>query len=120
MRPLADGTCELVLRAVGEPFEGMAYTSARITTKRHPVAGAIEPPRDPATGAYVDGGAVRVEARAWLPDGTVTGTWPAFWMLPTAPVCSRALCLHVAYCFLGSPQQQQHRGGHAGVRHLAL
>ena len=86
VRPLSAGTCGLVLRAISEPYEGMAYTSARITTKRHPVAGAIEPPRDATTGAYVDGGAVRVEARAWVPDGTATGTWPAFWMLPTAPV----------------------------------
>jgi hypothetical protein len=88
-----DGSCALVLRAVSEPFLNMAYTSARLTTKKHPIAGAIQPPKD-ANGFFVDGGAVHVEVRAQVPDGTVTGTWPAFWMLPTAPVGSSLQCAY--------------------------
>jgi hypothetical protein len=85
IKPQADGSCALVLRAVSEPYQSMAYTSARLTTKKHPIAGAIQPPKD-ANGWFKDGGAVRVEMQAQVPNGTVTGTWPAFWMLPTAPV----------------------------------
>lgn len=85
IKQLGDGTCGLVLRAASEPFQGSAYTSARVTTKRHPVAGQIEPPRD-ADGVFIDGGAVRVAMEAQVPAGTVSGTWPAFWMLPTVSV----------------------------------
>jgi hypothetical protein len=85
VRPLDSGGCGLVITAQSESFEGSQYTSARIKTLRHPVAGAIEPPRH-ADGRYVDGGRVRVEARMQLPQGTVAGTWPAFWMLPSVPV----------------------------------
>lgn len=40
-------------------------------------------PPKAADGSWVDGGGVRVEANVKLPQGTPSGTWPAFWMLPT-------------------------------------
>jgi hypothetical protein len=57
-----------------------------MTTKGSSPGNAISPPRD-ATGDFVDGGRVRVEARMQLPKGGPTGTWSAFWLLPTIEVC---------------------------------
>lgn len=57
-----DGQGHLAITARKEPFQGMAYTSGRITTK-----GLL-------AKAYG-----RIEARMKLPRGQ--GLWPAFWML---------------------------------------
>ena len=54
----------LVIEARKEPYQGYAYTSARVVTR-----GRFE---------FLYG---RVEVRAKLPTGT--GTWPAIWMLGT-------------------------------------
>ena len=54
----------LVLEARHEPWQGCAYTSARLVTK--------------GKGDWTHG---RFEIRARLPAGR--GTWPAIWMLPT-------------------------------------
>jgi hypothetical protein len=65
--------------------EGFAYTSGRVHTRNHPIAGRIMPPKN-SDRTWVDGGAVRVEAKLKLPEGTPSGTWPAFWMLPSDKV----------------------------------
>jgi beta-glucanase (GH16 family) len=57
-----DGQGRLAITARKEPFQGMAYTSGRITTK--------------GLMAKTYG---RIEARMKLPRGQ--GLWPAFWML---------------------------------------
>lgn len=91
-----------MIRSLREDFEGSAFTSARLHTRGHPVAGAIEPPRD-GGGDYVPGGAVRVEMKGVLPEGTPSGTWPAFWMLPSdnvRPGCYPA----TAHAPLGGPR----------------
>jgi beta-glucanase (GH16 family) len=67
--------------------EGFAYTSGRVHTRNHPIAGRIMPPKN-SDGTWVDGGAVRVEAKLRLPEGTPFGTWSAFWMLPSDKVPS--------------------------------
>ena len=78
-----DNSSFLQITARSENFQqGFAYTSGRIHTRKHPVAGRLMPPKNP-DGSWVDGGSVRVEARVKLPQGTPSGTWPAFWMLPT-------------------------------------
>lgn len=78
----------LQITARSEAFhEGFAYTSGRIHTRNHPVAGRIMPPKT-GDGAWVNNGGVRIEARVRLPQGTPSGTWPAFWMLPTDKVYS--------------------------------
>lgn len=86
------GTTALQILAKDEVFEGMSYTSARVVSRGHPIAGQIMPPKH-ANGSLVDGGGVRVEARVHLPDGSKTGTWPAVWMLPSKPV-------RYCYCLL--------------------
>ena len=55
---------ELIIEAHKESFEGAAYTSARLTTKKK--------------GDWTYG---RIVVRAMLPNGV--GTWPAIWMLST-------------------------------------
>jgi hypothetical protein len=101
----------LQITAQQEAFQpGFEYTSARMHTRKHPVAGQIQPPKN-AVGTWVDGGAVQLAVRAQLPAGTPSGTWPAFWMLPTtkvslrhcpsapaAPACM--VCMHVALWLL--------------------
>ena len=57
----------LVIEARREPYEGRAYTSARLVTK--------------GVGDWTYG---RFEARAMLPSGR--GTWPAIWMLASQDV----------------------------------
>lgn len=57
-----DGSGNLVIKAIKEPYQGQQYTSARITTK----------------GKY-DFTYGKIEARMQLPWGQ--GIWPAFWML---------------------------------------
>lgn len=54
----------LIIEARKEPYEGMKYTSARLTTK--------------AKGDWIYG---RFEIKARLPGGK--GIWPAIWMLPS-------------------------------------
>ncbi|KAJ1615721.1 the Laminarinase from Rhodothermus Marinus, partial [Pavlovales sp. CCMP2436] len=56
---------ELVIKAQCEAYEGMQFTSARLTTK---FKGDIGPGH-------------RIDVRAKLPTGR--GTWPAIWMLPS-------------------------------------
>lgn len=104
----------LQITARSEEFQpGFAYTSGRIHTKNHPVAGKIAPPKTP-DGAWVNGGGVRVEARVRLPQGTPTGTWPAFWMLPTDKVWSMHVwhaCIisYVAHCAFFSTHDRVRR-----------
>jgi len=57
-----DGQGNLAITAIKEPYQGSAYTSARLITK-----GKVEVKRG------------RVEARIKLPVGQ--GMWPAFWLL---------------------------------------
>jgi hypothetical protein len=81
------GITALQIHAMKESYEGMNYTSARVVSKPHDVAGKITPPKH-ADGSFVDGGGIRVEVRAQLPQRSATGTWPAVWMLPIDPVQS--------------------------------
>lgn len=62
--------CALQIKAIEHAG---AYTSARLRSAPHPVAGDI---------VYPPGGAVRVETALWLPRGSASGTWPGFWMFP--------------------------------------
>jgi hypothetical protein len=94
---LGNGATALAITAKSEAFGNFAYTSARLTTLKHPVAGAIMPPKY-ANGTWVNGGRVKVAMRAKLPAGTVSGTWPAFWMLPSKPVCLLSEYLHKNAC----------------------
>lgn len=55
---------KLIISAIKEPHEGMAYTSARLVNKYK--------------GDVLYG---RIEVKAQVPSGR--GTWPAIWMLPT-------------------------------------
>jgi hypothetical protein len=101
VRSIGGGNCALAITAVREADKGLNYTSSRIATLNDSVAGNIIPPNH-AKGSFVDGGAVKVEMRARLPAGTAAGTWPAFWMLPTAEVrgsahASRAACASCNY-----------------------
>ena len=92
--------CLLAITAIREG--DMEFTSARITTKSHPVASKIR---------YPENGKVRVEAKMLLPRGTESGTWPAFWMLPTDSVRSDGVCCQhccwrasfMAFCLGGRP-----------------
>lgn len=89
--PLGRGHARgLLITARRDDYRNVQYTSARLTTKRHPVAGQVLPPRHP-DGNFMDGGAVRIEVEAKLPAGTPAGTWPAIWMLPTDSVSHPAM-----------------------------
>ena len=58
------------------------FTSTWINSPRHPVAGNI---------MYPENGKIRIEAKMLLPRGSELGNRPAFWMLPTSYVRSKAV-----------------------------
>jgi hypothetical protein len=94
------GATALQIQAKKEEYQGSTHTSARVVSRPHPVAGRIMPPKH-ANGSFVDGGGVRVEFSAQLPEGSASGTWPAVWMLPSERVrCQFILLPFILVCCL--------------------
>ena len=86
----------LVLEARREPWQGNAYTSARLVT------------RGKADWQYA-----RIEVRAKLPAGR--GTWPAIWMLPVTHDLGSGL-----WPDIGEIDLMEHVGYEPGVVHGSL
>jgi beta-glucanase (GH16 family) len=83
----------LIIEARKQPFEGKAYTSARLVTK--------------GKGEWQYG---RIEVRAKLPSGR--GTWPAIWLLPATP--------KLRWPDDGEIDVMEHVGFDAGVVHASI